>query len=42
MPAYAVFGEKVSWIDLTVYLPEVDASGPHGLLDPERVSVQMA
>ncbi len=37
-----MFREQVSWIDCSVYLAEVNSSGPYGLLDPESVRVQMA
>jgi hypothetical protein len=36
-----VFGEQVSWIGFSSYLPQVHSSEPHSLLDPQGVRVEM-
>jgi hypothetical protein len=37
-----VLGEYIGWITLTVDLAKVYAVGPHGLLDPKRVCVEVS
>jgi len=36
-----VFGEKVGWIQLAIDLPHLDPAGPHGLLYPQGVGIQV-
>ena len=37
-----MFREYIRWITLTVDFTEVDALGPHRLLDPKRVCVEVS
>ena len=41
LPAQAVFGEEVSWVGFSSYLPQVDSAEPYGLLNPQSVGVEM-
>jgi hypothetical protein len=37
-----VFGEYIGWITLAVDLAKIYAFGPHRLLDPKRVCVEVS
>ena len=37
-----MLGENVCWVTLTVDLAEVYALGPHRLLDPKRVCIEVS
>ena len=41
LSAEAVFGEEVSWVGFSSYLPQVDSAEPHSLLNPQGVGVEM-